>query len=104
MEVSADRYVAELQTYMRKAHEVARKHITTSQERMKRDYDLKTITQVYEVSDLVCILDTVTIKGQNKCLKTWETSRKKKKRTTKTIFSGQKPIFCQVFMFRKPAK
>ena len=67
-EVSADRYVAELQTSMRKAHEVARKHIKTSQERMKRDYDLKTYTRVYEVSDLVYILDTATIKGQCKKL------------------------------------
>ena len=35
---------------------------------MKRDYDLKVYTRVYDKGDLVYILDTATIKGQTKKL------------------------------------
>ena len=67
-EMSADQYVAELQKSLKKAHDVARRNLKTTQERMKRDYDLKTYVRVYDVGDPVYILDTATIKGQCKKL------------------------------------
>ena len=35
---------------------------------MKRDYDLKVFTRVYDKGDLVYILDTAAVKGQAKKL------------------------------------
>ena len=67
-EMSADQYVAELQKSLKKAHDVARRNLKTTQERMKRDYDLKTYVRVYDVGDPVYILDTATIKGHCKKL------------------------------------
>ena len=48
------------------ANETAR-GLHTSEERMKREYDLKVYSRTYEEGDLVYILDTVTVKG--KCRK-----------------------------------
>ena len=64
-EMSADQYV---EKSLKKAHDVARRNLKTTQERMKRDYDLKTYVRVYDVGDPVYILDTATIKGQCKKL------------------------------------
>ena len=51
--------------------EQARRHdsrrLCTSEERMKRDYDLKVFSRPYEEGGLVYILDTATVKG--KCRK-----------------------------------
>ena len=60
-------YVAELEESIRESHEVARKTLRTSQERMKRDYDLRVNVRSYSVGDCVYILDTATVKG--KCRK-----------------------------------
>ena len=67
-DVSPDQYVAKLQNSIKLAHETARKHLKTSQERMKRDYDLKVFTRVYDKGDLVYILYTAAVKGQAKKL------------------------------------
>lgn len=63
-EVSPFQYIAELEKAMKTAHEVARKHLKASQERMKRNYDLKVYTKAFEAGDLVYILDTAVVKGQ----------------------------------------
>lgn len=58
---------------MKKAHETARKYLGTPQERMKRDYDVRTYIWVYVVGDPICILDTATVKGQcNKQIRLWK--------------------------------
>ena len=61
-ETSADQYVAELEKSRKSAHEIARKQLKTSRERMKRDYDLKSYTRAYEVGDIVYLLDTAVVK------------------------------------------
>ena len=43
------------------ANETARGRLHTSEERMKRDYDLKVYSRTYEEADLVYILDTATV-------------------------------------------
>nr|XP_045589319.1 uncharacterized protein LOC123751269 [Procambarus clarkii] len=57
-------YLANLQKEIEKAHGLARKSLSTNQERMKRDYDLRARLQVYEKGDLVYLLDTSQVKGQ----------------------------------------
>ncbi|XP_069193733.1 nucleosome-remodeling factor subunit BPTF-like [Procambarus clarkii] len=57
-------YLANLQKEIEKAHGLARKSLSTNQERMKRDYDLRARLQVYEKGDLVYLLDTAQVKGQ----------------------------------------
>ncbi|XP_069189857.1 uncharacterized protein [Procambarus clarkii] len=57
-------YLANLQKEIAKAHGLARKSLSTNQERMKRDYDLQARLQVYERDDLVYLLDTAQVKGQ----------------------------------------
>ena len=60
-------YVVDLEQALQTAHETARGQLRTSEERMKRDYDLKVHSRAYEEWNLVYILDTATVKG--KCLK-----------------------------------
>ena len=67
-EWSTDQHVAHLQKSLKKAHDTARKCLKTTQARMKRDYDLKIFSRVYDVGDLIYVLDTATIKGQCKKL------------------------------------
>ena len=67
-EVSTNEHVAKLQESLRMAHDIARKHLKTSQEIMKRDHDLKVLIRAYNEGDLVYVLDTATIKGQSKKL------------------------------------
>ncbi|MEW8546441.1 MAG: DDE-type integrase/transposase/recombinase, partial [Candidatus Thiodiazotropha sp.] len=67
-DVSPHQYVAELQNSLKLAHETARKYLKSSQEVMKRNYDLKVFTRTYDKGDLVYLLDTATIKGQAKKL------------------------------------
>nr|XP_045615991.1 uncharacterized protein K02A2.6-like [Procambarus clarkii] len=57
-------YLANLQREIEKAHALARKSLSTNQERMKRYYDLRARLQVYEKGDLVYLLDTAQVKGQ----------------------------------------
>ena len=52
---------------MQTAHEVARQRLKPSSRRMKRDYDLRILERMYEVGDVVYVLDTAVIKG--KCRK-----------------------------------
>ena len=54
--------VGGLEQALQTAHETARGR--TSEERMKRDYDLKVHSRAYEQGDLVYILDTATVKGK----------------------------------------
>lgn len=49
------------------AYETARRRLNTSEERMKRDFDLKAVIRPFEEGDLVYMLDTATVKG--KCQK-----------------------------------
>ena len=49
------------------AHETARSTLKTTQNIMKRDYDLRALEFPYKVGDAVYVLDTATVKG--KCRK-----------------------------------
>ena len=60
-------YVVGLEKALQIAHETARGRLRTSEERMKRDHDLRVHSRAYEKGDLVYILDTATVKG--KCRK-----------------------------------
>jgi transposase InsO family protein len=65
--VDIEAYVLELERATQMAHETARSRLKTSEERMKRDYDLKEFTRSCNLGDLVYVLDTTTVKG--KCRK-----------------------------------
>ena len=54
-------YMVDLEQALQSAHETARGRLRTSEERMKRDYDLKVHSRAYEEGDLVYILDTATV-------------------------------------------
>ena len=60
-------YVVDLEQVLQTAHEMARGRLHTSEERVKRDYDLKFYSRAYKEGDLVYILDKPTFKG--KCRK-----------------------------------
>jgi hypothetical protein len=66
-EPDLDAYVEDLRKSMLHAHETARAKLRTTEERLKRDYDLKVRSHTYKVGDFVYILDTATVKG--KCRK-----------------------------------
>ena len=63
-----EEYVAKLRTKLRTAHEIARETLQTTQETMKRDYDIKMNLHEYKCGDLVYVLDTANIKGRAKKL------------------------------------
>jgi hypothetical protein len=65
--VDIEAYALDLQRATQMAHETARSRLKTSEERMKRDYDLKEFTRSYNLGDFVYVLDTATVKG--KCRK-----------------------------------
>ena len=65
---SADDYVSKLRQALRTSHEIARDTLKTTQEIMKRDYDLKIFEKQYKPGDFVYVLDTATIKGKNRKL------------------------------------
>ena len=50
------------------AHETARDTLKTTQNTMKRDYDVRTLERRYKVGDIVYVLDTAKIKGRAKKL------------------------------------
>ena len=53
-----EQYVHELGESIRMAHEVARSKLKTTQERMKRDYDLRVNVHSYQVGD--CIFSRIS--------------------------------------------
>jgi hypothetical protein len=55
-----DTYMADLQKSMLLAQETARSQLRTTEKRLKRDYDLKVRSHIYEVGDFVYLLDTAT--------------------------------------------
>ena len=65
---SKEDYVGNLEGAMKSAHEIARKVLGVSQERMKRDYDLRANKKCFDSGDIVFILDTAQIKGKCKKL------------------------------------
>ncbi|XP_056003459.1 uncharacterized protein LOC130046578 [Ostrea edulis] len=60
-------YVVNLEKSIQAAHEIARARLRTTEERMKRDYDLRVRFRAYQEGDTVYVLDTATVKG--KCRK-----------------------------------
>ncbi|VDI71142.1 Hypothetical predicted protein [Mytilus galloprovincialis] len=64
----ADSYIIDLEKAIKSAHTIARDKLKTSQERMKRDYDLRVLEKSYQPGDLVYVLDTAQIKGKCKKL------------------------------------
>ncbi|VDI61792.1 COMPASS component SPP1 [Mytilus galloprovincialis] len=65
---SEEAYVSRLIAEIRQAHEIARQKLKTSQEYMKRDYDIKMRKNEYVPGDLVYIIDTASVKGRSKKL------------------------------------
>lgn len=65
--VNLDTYVTDLEERIQCVYETARRRLNTSEERMKRDFDLKAVIRPFEEGDLVYMLDTATVKG--KCQK-----------------------------------
>nr|XP_022294766.1 uncharacterized protein LOC111104889 [Crassostrea virginica] len=66
--VDLEAYVMDLEQALQTAHETARGQFSTSEERMKRGYDLKVHSRAYKEGDLAYILYTATtVKG--KCRK-----------------------------------
>ena len=63
--VDLEAFVMDQEQALQTAHETARGR--SSEERMKRGYDLKVYSRAYEEGDLVYIFDTATVKG--KCCK-----------------------------------
>ena len=61
-------YVQDLEQAITSAHELARDKLQTSQETMKRNYDLQVLVKTYKVGDLVYLLDSATMKGKCKKL------------------------------------
>ncbi|XP_071123484.1 uncharacterized protein [Mytilus edulis] len=69
----ADSYIIDLEKAIKSAHTIARDKLKTSQERMKRDYDLRVLEKSYQPGDLVYVLDTAQIKGKcNKLGSPWK--------------------------------
>ena len=57
-ETTSAEYVTKLQQILRQVHTLARESLQSSQERQKRDYDLKLKVTTYEIGDLVYVLDS----------------------------------------------
>ena len=65
---SIPEYVSELENSIETAHNVARSNLKTSQEKMKRDYDLRVLLRTYKMGDPVYLLDTAVTKGKSRKL------------------------------------
>ena len=57
-ETTSAEYATKLQQILRQVHTLARESLQSSQERQKRDYDLKLKVTSYEIGDLVYVLDS----------------------------------------------
>ena len=64
----SDEYVVGLEKAIRRSHEIARTTLKSTQQKMKRDYDLRVLEKQYNEGDLVYVLDTAQIKGKSKKL------------------------------------
>ena len=62
-ETSPENYVERLESGLKNAHEAARKTLRSSQNLMKRHYDLRLLKRAYKVGDLVYVLDSARKKG-----------------------------------------
>ena len=62
-ETSPENYVGRLESELKNAYEAARKTLRSSQNLMKRHYDLQLLKRAYKVGDLVCVLDSARKKG-----------------------------------------
>ena len=67
-ETSPENYVERLESELKIAHEAARKTLRSSQNLMKRHYDLRLLKRTYKVGDLVYVLDSARKKGVAKKL------------------------------------
>ena len=65
---SPDEYVTNLTKTLHQAHDTARTKLRATQERLKRDYDVKVHTREFHEGDRVYILDTALRKGKPKKL------------------------------------
>ena len=61
---SKDEYVSKLSQALLQAHETARTKLCATQERMKRDYDVRVHRRKFQEGDRVYLLDTATPKDQ----------------------------------------
>ena len=68
-----DVYAAGLRKTMKSAHECARNTLKISLKRMKRNYDLRILLRPYAEGDIVCLLETASVKGKSrKLLAPWK--------------------------------
>lgn len=65
--MNLDANVVDMEERIQSAHETTRRRLNTSEERMKRDFNLKAATLPIDEGDLVFMLDIATVKG--KCRK-----------------------------------
>ena len=65
---NTDEYVLELEGAISSAHQKAREQLKVSQNKMKKDYDLRSLVKSYEVGDPVYILEKAVAKGKSKKL------------------------------------
>lgn len=62
-------YIHTLQDTLQKTHQIARDNLQSAQRRQKRDYDLKTNQQLYNIGDVVLKTNSATKIGQSSKLK-----------------------------------
>ena len=58
-------YIVRLKNSLKQTHELAREHLSSAQQRQKKDYDLKVKLHPYEVGDLVYRIESVKKVGQS---------------------------------------
>ena len=63
---TATDYVARLKKSIQISHEIARNTLKTSQDLMKRNYDLRIHENQYKKGDFVYVLDTAVVKSKNR--------------------------------------
>ena len=69
LDENIQQYVQNLQSNLENIHKVVRENLQSTQERQKRDYDLRTNQRSYEVGDVVLKIDSATKIGQSSKLK-----------------------------------
>jgi len=62
-------YIHTLQDTLQKTHQIARENLQSAQRRQKRDYDLKTNQQLYNIGDVVLKTNSASKIGQSRKLK-----------------------------------
>ena len=62
-------YVEHLRTVLPLVHDIARENLSASQQRQKRDFDVRAAEKKYTIGDLVILRDSSTVVGQSSKLR-----------------------------------